>query len=83
MSPFYLFTDGHRNNLGEFDGNGVPELTHRLRPRPMEAEIVWKRLQAGTLAFRKVSHRTVGAAKHVLATGHPVDTGFERLRWLI
>ena len=67
----------------QFNRDGVPELSHCFRPRPLEKPIVGERLQTSALSHREIPDRDIIEAKSVLASRHTVVTSLERLCWLI
>jgi len=72
-----------QHHFSEFDGNGVAELPHVLRPTTLENILVGKRLEAAGLAHREIPHVTIQVTQHILAAGDAVVSGFKRLRGFV
>ena len=71
------------NDLSKVHGDGVAELSHRLRPDAGEHIVIGKRLEASAFADREVPNGTVRVRQHVLAAGYSVDACLEGLRGLV
>ena len=79
LSWRYAAPNAFRHGLTQKDGDGVTQLTHSLRPGPMEYVVVVEGLQPRGFSNREVAETAIGLKKSILSAGHAVVASLKSL----